>query len=66
MARGQKQYIEEFRNTIKDGWCYLASLMNLYCRKIIGYAMSKTIGTQLTLQAVILLAPRNAFIIMHV
>lgn len=39
-------------HTIKDGWCYLASVMDLYSRKIVGYAMSKTIDTQLALQAV--------------
>lgn len=42
--------------TIKDGWCYLASVMDLYSRKIIGYAMSKSIDTNLALQAV-----KNAF-----
>jgi putative transposase len=39
-------------NTIKDGWCYLASVMDLYTRKIIGYAMSQTIDTDLALLAV--------------
>jgi len=39
-------------HTIKDGWCYLASVMDLYSRKIIGYATSKTIDTTLALQAV--------------
>lgn len=39
-------------HTIKDGWCYLASVMDLYSRKIIGYSMSKTIDTALALQAV--------------
>lgn len=39
-------------HTIKDGWCYLASVMDLYSKKIIGHAMSKTIDTSLALQAV--------------
>ena len=39
-------------HTIKDGWCYLASVMDLYSRKIIGYAMSKSMDTTLALQAV--------------
>jgi putative transposase len=39
-------------HTIKDGWCYLASVMDLYSKKIIGYAISKTIDTTLALQAV--------------
>jgi putative transposase len=38
--------------TIKDGWCYLASVMDLHTRKIIGHAMSKYIDTTLALQAV--------------
>ena len=39
-------------HTIKDGWCYLASVLDLYSKKIIGYAMSKSIDTTLALQAV--------------
>lgn len=40
-------------HTVKDGWCYLASVMDLYSKKIIGHAMSKYIDTTLALQAVI-------------
>lgn len=39
-------------HTIKDGWCFLASVMDLHTRKIIGYSMSKYIDTTLALQAV--------------
>ncbi|SKA83073.1 Transposase InsO and inactivated derivatives [Clostridium sp. USBA 49] len=39
-------------HTIKDGWCYLASVMDLYSKKIIGYDISKNIDTALALQAV--------------
>jgi transposase InsO family protein len=39
-------------NTIRDGWCYLASVMDLHTRKIIGYAMSTSIDTELAIQAV--------------
>lgn len=39
-------------NTIKDGWCYLASVMDLHTRKIIGHAMSTSIDTNLAMQAV--------------
>lgn len=54
-------------HTIKDGWCYLASVMDLYSKKIIGYAMSKSIDTTLALQAVKnavrLQNPRKKFIL---
>jgi transposase InsO family protein len=39
-------------HTVKDGWCYLASVMDLYSKKIIGYSISKSIDTSLALQAV--------------
>lgn len=39
-------------HTVKDGWCYLASVMDLYSRKIVGYAMSRSIDTTLAMQAV--------------
>lgn len=38
--------------TLKDRWCYLASVMDLHTRKIIGHAMSKSIDTNLALKAV--------------
>ena len=38
-------------HTIKDGWCYLASVMDLNSRKIVGHSMSKTIDTTLVIKA---------------
>lgn len=38
-------------HTIKDGWCYLASVMDLYSKKIIGHAMSKNIDAKLAIKA---------------
>lgn len=39
-------------HTIKDGWCYLVSVMDLNSRKIVGYSMSKKIDTELAIKAV--------------
>jgi len=38
--------------TLKNRWCYLASVMDLHTKKIIGHAMSKSIDTALALEAV--------------
>ena len=38
--------------TIKDGWCYLSSVMDLFSKKIIGYSFSRNMTTELALQAV--------------
>lgn len=38
-------------HTMKDGWCYLASVMNLYTRKIVGYSFSKSIDANLVVSA---------------
>ena len=38
-------------HTIKDGWCYLASVMDLYSRKIIGYSFSKTMDSSVAIAA---------------
>jgi putative transposase len=38
-------------NTLKDGWCYLASVMDLHTKKIIGYAFSRSMTTDLVLKA---------------
>ena len=39
-------------DTIKDGWCYLASVMDLHTHKIVGYSFSKTMTTDLVIKAV--------------
>ena len=38
-------------HTQKDGWCYLASVMDLFTKKIIGYSFSKNMETKLTIDA---------------
>lgn len=39
-------------NTVNNVWCYLASVIDLYSRKIIEQAISKSIDTKLAIQAV--------------
>ncbi|MBL4935004.1 IS3 family transposase [Clostridium sp. YIM B02515] len=38
-------------HTMKEGWCYLASVMDLHTRKIIGYSFSKVMDTSLIITA---------------
>ena len=38
-------------HTLKDGWTYLASVLDLYSKKIIGYAYSKSMDNSLVLKA---------------
>lgn len=38
-------------HTIKDGWTYLASVMDFHSKKIIGYAYSKTMTAELAVKA---------------
>lgn len=38
-------------HTIKDGWCYLASVMDLYSKKIVGYSFGKSMTTDLVIDA---------------
>ncbi|TQR14697.1 IS3 family transposase [Psychrobacillus vulpis] len=38
-------------NTLRDGWCYLASVLDLHTKKIVGYSFSKSMTTELVLQA---------------
>lgn len=37
-------------HVLKEGWTYLASVMDLYDRKIIGYAYGKTMTAELALE----------------
>ncbi len=39
-------------HTLKDGWCYLASVMDLFSKKMVGYSFSRNMTTELALQAV--------------
>lgn len=38
-------------HTIKDGWCYLASILDLHTKKIIGYSFSKKMEVDVVLKA---------------
>ncbi|HBZ09314.1 MAG TPA: IS3 family transposase [Bacillus bacterium] len=38
-------------HTLKDGWCYLASVMDLHSKKIVGYSFSCTMTTDLVIKA---------------
>jgi len=38
--------------TFRHGWCYLASVMDLFTKKIIGYSFSKNIDTEMAIKAV--------------
>jgi putative transposase len=38
-------------HTIKDGWCYLASVLDLHSKKIIGYAFGKRMTNDLVIKS---------------
>lgn len=38
-------------HTLRDGWCYLASVMDLHTRKIVGHSFSRTMTTDLVITA---------------
>jgi transposase InsO family protein len=38
-------------HTQQDGWCYLAVVMDLFSRKIVGYALSRRIDSDLVIKA---------------
>src|SRR5690625_4286324 len=38
-------------HTLRDGWCYLASVIDLHTKKIVGYSFSRTMTTDLIIKA---------------
>lgn len=38
-------------NTLRDGWCYLASVMDLHSKKIVGYSFGRKMVTDLVIKA---------------
>ncbi|MGE7925712.1 DDE-type integrase/transposase/recombinase, partial [Viridibacillus arvi] len=38
-------------HTLKDGWCYLASVLDLHSKKIVGYKFSRQMTVELVTQA---------------
>lgn len=38
-------------HTLRDGWCYLASVMDLHNKKIVGYSFSRSMTTDLIIKA---------------
>jgi len=38
-------------HTLKHGWCYLASVMDLHTKKIVGYSFGRSMSTELIIKA---------------
>jgi len=38
-------------HTLRDGWCYLASVLDLHSRKVIGYSFGRSMTTELVEKA---------------
>lgn len=38
-------------HTLRHGWCYLASILDLHTKKVVGYKFSRTMTTELVLEA---------------
>lgn len=38
-------------HTLRDGWCYLASVLDLQTKKVVGYSFSRTMTTELVTKA---------------
>ena len=45
-----KKYKPHSNKKVKDGWCYLASVLDLYSKKIIGYAFGKKMTDDLIIK----------------
>ena len=39
-------------HTLRNGWCYLGSVLDLYTKKIVGYAFSRAMNTDLAIKSV--------------
>lgn len=56
-------------NVLSEGWCYLASVMDLHTKKIVGYSFSKNMTTDLVLQAldnaIVTQKPKGNQLIIH-
>ena len=50
-APNQKWVVDITYVPTQEGWLYLAAIMDLFSRKIVGWAMDKSITTDLTCQA---------------
>jgi putative transposase len=37
--------------TIRDGWCYLASVLDLHSKKIVGFSLSRSMTSELVIEA---------------
>ncbi len=37
--------------TVKDGWCYLASVLDLHSKKTVGYSFSLSMTSELVIEA---------------
>lgn len=38
-------------HTLKDGWCYLASVLDLHSKEIVEYSFSRSMATELVIKA---------------
>ncbi len=38
-------------HTLRDGWCYLASVLDLHSKKVVGYSFSRTMTTDVVMKA---------------